>query len=65
MFFRNSLKTMCLALQNATKKWTIPTGDWKLALSLFVIRFEGRHNCEYKENELRGLLWRSAFPSLI
>lgn len=36
------LKIMYLALQNAAKKWTMPIRDWKLALSRFVIRFEGR-----------------------
>jgi len=33
---------MYLALQKAAKKWTMPICDWKLAVSRFVIRFEGR-----------------------
>ena len=36
------LKIIYLALQNAAKKWTLPIRDWKLALSRFAIRFEGR-----------------------
>lgn len=36
------LKLMYLALQNAAKKWTMPIHNWKLALSRFTIRFEGR-----------------------
>ena len=36
------LKIMYLALQNAAKKWTMPIRNWKLALSRFTIRFEGR-----------------------
>jgi len=36
------LKIMYLALQNAAKKWTMPIRNWKLALSRFAIRFEGR-----------------------
>jgi len=35
-------KSMYLALMNASKKWTMPIRNWKLALSRFSIRFEGR-----------------------
>ncbi|HBC85801.1 MAG TPA: IS256 family transposase [Lentisphaeria bacterium] len=36
------LKSMYLALMNASKKWTMPIRNWGLALSRFSIRFEGR-----------------------
>ncbi|HPS89634.1 MAG TPA: IS256 family transposase, partial [Methanosarcina vacuolata] len=36
------LKSMYLALMNASKKWTMPIRNWRLALSRFSIRFEGR-----------------------
>jgi putative transposase len=35
-------KSMYLALMNASKKWTMPIRNWRLALSRFAIRFEGR-----------------------
>lgn len=36
------LKSMYLALMNASKKWTMPIQNWKRALQRFAIRFEGR-----------------------
>jgi putative transposase len=35
-------KVMYLAIQNITKKWTLPIRDWTGALSRFAIEFEGR-----------------------
>ncbi|MFC1566292.1 IS256 family transposase [bacterium] len=35
-------KLIYLGLQNASKKWTMPIRDWKLALNQFAIIFEGR-----------------------
>lgn len=37
-----ALKLLFLALQNASKKWTMPIRDWKLALSQFSILFNDR-----------------------
>jgi putative transposase len=31
-----------LALNNISKKWTMPIGDWKAALNRFTIQFEDR-----------------------
>jgi transposase-like protein len=36
------LKLFYLALNNISKKWTIPLRDWKAALTRFTIQFEGR-----------------------
>lgn len=35
-------KVIYLALQNITKKWTMPIPNWKLALNRFAIEFEDR-----------------------
>ena len=35
-------KLLYLALKNASKKWTMPIPDWRLAMSQFSIIFEGR-----------------------
>jgi len=31
-----------LAIQQASKKWTMPIRNWKAALNRFMIEFEGR-----------------------
>jgi putative transposase len=36
------LKLFYLALNNNSKKWTMPLRDWKAALTRFTIQFEGR-----------------------
>lgn len=38
----SALKVVYLALQNISKKWTMPIKDWKAALNRFVIAFEER-----------------------
>jgi len=35
-------KVVYLAIQNASKKWTMPIRNWKSALNRFMIEFEGR-----------------------
>jgi putative transposase len=35
-------KLFCLALNNISKKWTMPLRDWKEALNRFTIQFEER-----------------------
>jgi len=35
-------KLFYLALNNISKKWTMPIRDWKAALNRFTIQFEGR-----------------------
>ena len=35
-------KVIYLAIQQASKKWTIPIRDWKMALNRFMIEFEDR-----------------------
>ena len=35
-------KVVYLAIQEATKKWTMPIKNWKLALNRFIIEFEKR-----------------------
>lgn len=35
-------KVVYLAIQNASKKWTMPIRNWKLALNRFMIEFEDR-----------------------
>ena len=37
-----AFKQIYLALQNISKKWTMPIRDWKSALARFIIEFEGR-----------------------
>ncbi len=36
------MKVIYLALNNISKKWTMPIRDWKRALNRFAIEFEGR-----------------------
>jgi len=36
------LKLLYLALQNISKKWTMPIRNWKSALNQFTIIFEDR-----------------------
>ena len=36
------LKLFYLALNNISKKWTMPIRDWKAALTRFTIQFEDR-----------------------
>ena len=36
------LKVMYLAVQNISKKWTMPIRDWRAAMTHFAIEFEGR-----------------------
>jgi putative transposase len=38
----SATKVIFLALQNISKKWTMPIRDWKRALNCFAIHFEGR-----------------------
>ena len=35
-------KVIYLAIQQASKKWTMPIRDWKTALNRFMIEFEDR-----------------------
>jgi len=35
-------KVVYLAIQNASKKWTMPIHHWKSVLNRFMIEFEGR-----------------------
>jgi putative transposase len=37
-----AFKVLYLALRNVEKKWTMPIREWKSALNLFTILFEGR-----------------------
>ncbi|MEO1882094.1 MAG: hypothetical protein ABGX71_00590 [Methyloprofundus sp.] len=40
---RNSAKKVIyLAIQDASKKWTMPIRNWKSALNRFMIEFEER-----------------------
>ena len=36
------MKVVYLAIQAATKKWTMPIRDWKAALTRFTISYEDR-----------------------
>ena len=38
----SALKAVCLAIEQAARKWTMPIQDWKRALNRFAIIFEGR-----------------------
>lgn len=38
----SAFKVVYLAIEQASKKWTMPIRDWKLALNRFMIEFEGR-----------------------
>jgi putative transposase len=37
-----AMKVVYLAMNNISKKWTMPIRDWKTALNRFAIEFEGR-----------------------
>ncbi|MEM8779881.1 MAG: IS256 family transposase, partial [Cyanobacteria bacterium P01_G01_bin.49] len=36
------MKVILLAINNISKKWTMPIRNWKSALNRFAIEFEGR-----------------------
>jgi putative transposase len=36
------IKILYLALKNASRRWTMPIKNWKAALNMFAIKFEGR-----------------------
>lgn len=36
------VKILYLALKNASRRWTMPIKNWKAALNMFAIKFEGR-----------------------
>ncbi len=38
----SALKVVFMAINNISKKWTMPIKDWKAALQRFAIEFEGR-----------------------
>ena len=38
----SAMKVIFLAINNLSKKWTMPIRDWKSALNRFAIEFEGR-----------------------
>lgn len=38
----SAMKVIYLAIQNISKKWTMPSRDWKAALNRFALEFEGR-----------------------
>ncbi|BDO09505.1 hypothetical protein KAM643c_30780 [Aeromonas caviae] len=40
----SALKVAYLAIQQASKKWTMPIQNWKLALNRFIIEFGDRLN---------------------
>ena len=41
---QSAMKVVYLAIQEATKKWTMPIRDWKPALNRFTIEFDERGN---------------------
>ena len=38
----STMKVIYLAIREASKKWTMPIRNWKLALNRFMIEFEDR-----------------------
>ena len=38
----SAMKVVYLAVQAASKKWTMPIRNWKLAMNRFMIEFEDR-----------------------
>ncbi|MCY7394033.1 MAG: transposase, partial [Leptolyngbyaceae cyanobacterium CAN_BIN12] len=38
----SALKVVYLAIQNISKKWTMPIKDWKPALNRFAIAYDDR-----------------------
>jgi putative transposase len=38
----SAMKVIYLAVEAASKKWTMPIRNWKLALNRFMIEFEDR-----------------------
>jgi putative transposase len=39
---QSALKVIYLAIQNASKKWTMSLHDWRAAMNRFAIEFEDR-----------------------
>lgn len=44
----SAVKLLYLAIKNASKKWTLPIRDWKAALNVFAIMYEGRMPAEFQ-----------------
>jgi putative transposase len=44
---KSALKVIYLAIENISRKWTMPIQDWKPALNRFAIEFEGRLPSEF------------------
>ena len=40
--YESAMKVIFMAMNNISKKWTMPIRDWKRALNRFAIEFEGR-----------------------
>jgi transposase-like protein len=38
------LKVAFLAIQQASKKWSVPIQNWRLALNRFIVEFDDRLN---------------------
>jgi putative transposase len=38
----SAMKVIFMAINNISKKWTMPIKDWKAALQRFAIEFDGR-----------------------
>ena len=39
---KNLKKVVWLAIQSASRKWTMPLKDWRMAMSRFIIEFGDR-----------------------
>jgi putative transposase len=37
-----AMKLVCMALQNISKRWTMPVQDWSRALNQLALKFTGR-----------------------
>ncbi len=42
IYTTNAIESVNMSLRNISKKWTMPTRDWKAALTRFTISYEDR-----------------------
>jgi putative transposase len=42
----SAMKVVYLAIQNASRKWTMPIQNWKLAMNHFAVQFADRINAQ-------------------
>ena len=53
-----TIKVVYLAINDASKKWTMPIRNWRTALNRFMIEFEGRLTDYGEPGRLHRIIYR-------